>query len=60
MTPVRAAAQDRTPGRRRTSATGTAEQLLLFVCGRLTLSDLKIGGDQRVFEQLIAWEPEEW
>ncbi|MEW2498576.1 hypothetical protein ACWEQ1_23260 [Streptomyces nodosus] len=41
------------------SATGTAEQLLLFVWGRLTLSDLKIKGDQQVFEQLIAWEPEE-
>ncbi|XHM06275.1 hypothetical protein PXH67_07115 [Streptomyces sp. P8-A8] len=41
------------------SATGTAEQLLLFVWGRRTLSDLKIEGDQQVFEQLIAWEPEE-
>jgi uncharacterized protein (TIGR03083 family) len=41
------------------SATGTAEQLLLFVWGRLTLSDLKTEGDQQVFEQLIAWEPEE-
>ncbi|MFD0008870.1 maleylpyruvate isomerase family mycothiol-dependent enzyme [Streptomyces sp. NPDC127178] len=41
------------------SATGTAEQLLLFVWGRLTLSDLKIEGDQQVFEHLIAWEPEE-
>ncbi|MFF9391633.1 maleylpyruvate isomerase family mycothiol-dependent enzyme [Streptomyces griseoluteus] len=41
------------------SVTGTAEQLLLFVWGRLTMSDLKIEGDQRVFEQLIAWEPEE-
>jgi hypothetical protein len=41
------------------SATGTAEQLLLFVRGRLTLDDLKIEGDQQVFEQLIAWEPEE-
>ncbi|MEE4542596.1 maleylpyruvate isomerase family mycothiol-dependent enzyme [Streptomyces sp. V4-01] len=41
------------------SATGTAEQLLLLVWGRLTLSDLTIEGDPRVFEQLIAWEPEE-
>lgn len=41
------------------SATGTAEQLLLFVWGRLTLSDLKAEGDQQVFEQLIAREPEE-
>ncbi|WP_405741691.1 maleylpyruvate isomerase family mycothiol-dependent enzyme [Streptomyces sp. NBC_00028] len=41
------------------SATGTAEQLLLFVWGRLTLNDLKTEGDPRVFEQLIAWEPEE-
>ncbi|MFD8977888.1 MULTISPECIES: hypothetical protein [unclassified Streptomyces] len=40
-------------------ATGTAEQLLLFVWGRLTLNDLKTEGDQQVFEQLIAWEPEE-
>ncbi len=41
------------------SATGTAEQLPLFVGGRLTLSDLKTEGDQPVFEQLIAWEPED-
>ncbi|OKJ72786.1 maleylpyruvate isomerase family mycothiol-dependent enzyme [Streptomyces sp. CB02460] len=41
------------------SATGTAEQLLLFVWGRLTLNDLKAEGDLRVFEDLIAWEPEE-
>ncbi|CAL9393186.1 hypothetical protein SUDANB120_01304 [Streptomyces sp. enrichment culture] len=41
------------------SATGTAEQLLLFVWGRRTLGDLKIEGDQQVFERLIAWEPEE-
>ncbi|GAA1605388.1 MULTISPECIES: maleylpyruvate isomerase family mycothiol-dependent enzyme [Streptomyces] len=41
------------------SAAGTAEQLLLFVWGRLTLNDLTIQGDQQVFEQLIAWEPEE-
>lgn len=38
---------------------GHAEQLLLFVWGRLTLNDLKIEGNQQVFEQLIAWEPEE-
>lgn len=41
------------------SVAGTAEQLLLFVWGRLTMADLKIEGDQQVFEQLIAWEPEE-
>ncbi|MYS69984.1 hypothetical protein GTY88_06020, partial [Streptomyces sp. SID5926] len=41
------------------AATGTAEQLLLFVWGRLTLSDLKAEGDRQVFERLIAWEPEE-
>ncbi|MEU6817863.1 maleylpyruvate isomerase family mycothiol-dependent enzyme [Streptomyces sp. NPDC046860] len=41
------------------SVTGTAEQLLLFVWGRLTMDDLKIEGDQQVFEHLIAWEPEE-
>ncbi|MET9494417.1 maleylpyruvate isomerase family mycothiol-dependent enzyme [Streptomyces sp. NPDC006552] len=34
------------------SATGTAGQLLLFVWGRLSLSDLKVEGDQRVFERL--------
>ncbi|TXS00694.1 maleylpyruvate isomerase family mycothiol-dependent enzyme [Streptomyces sp. col6] len=41
------------------SATGTAEQLLLFVWGRRTMSDLKIEGDPQVFEQLIAWVPGE-
>ncbi|MEU6309982.1 hypothetical protein [Streptomyces sp. NPDC047014] len=40
------------------SATGTAEQVLLFMWGRLTLDDLEAEGDPRVFEQLIAWEPE--
>ncbi|MFF7146138.1 hypothetical protein [Streptomyces nodosus] len=51
----------RTPhGRRRARLRfGHGQQLLLFVWGRLTLSDLKIKGDQQVFEQLIAWEPEE-
>lgn len=32
-----------------TSATGTAERLLLFVWGRLALNDLKTEGDTRVF-----------
>ncbi|MFD6417164.1 maleylpyruvate isomerase family mycothiol-dependent enzyme [Streptomyces sp. NPDC060194] len=41
------------------SATGTAEELLLFVWGRRTPSDLEVQGDRRVFERLIAWEPEE-
>ncbi|MFC9281107.1 hypothetical protein [Streptomyces collinus] len=41
------------------SATGTAEQLLLFAWGRLTMSDLKVEGDRPVFERLIALEPEE-
>ncbi|OSP40484.1 hypothetical protein B7767_26040 [Streptomyces sp. 13-12-16] len=41
------------------SATGTAEQLLLFVRGRLTPNDLRIEGDRQVFERLIARESEE-
>nr|WP_203644489.1 maleylpyruvate isomerase family mycothiol-dependent enzyme [Streptomyces sp. SID14478] len=41
------------------SATGTAEQLLLLVWGRLQLNALQVEGNQHVFEQLIAWEPEE-
>lgn len=41
------------------SATGTAEDLLLFVWGRRTWEDLSTEGDPQVFERLIAWEPEE-
>ncbi|MFJ9606110.1 maleylpyruvate isomerase N-terminal domain-containing protein [Kitasatospora sp. NPDC101176] len=40
------------------SALGTAGQLVLALYGRIPVSDLKVEGDVRIFEQLAAWEPE--
>ncbi|MDI1463125.1 maleylpyruvate isomerase family mycothiol-dependent enzyme [Catellatospora sp. KI3] len=40
------------------SATGTAGELVLFMYGRTPLDLMPFDGDRRVFEQLIAWEPE--
>ncbi|WFE65143.1 maleylpyruvate isomerase family mycothiol-dependent enzyme [Micromonospora sp. WMMD714] len=39
------------------SARGTAHELVMFCYGRITMDSLRIEGDRRVFEQLIAWEP---
>ncbi|WFE97528.1 maleylpyruvate isomerase family mycothiol-dependent enzyme [Micromonospora sp. WMMD987] len=41
------------------SARGTAHELVMFCYGRITMDALRIEGDRRVFEQLIAWEPGE-
>ena len=41
------------------SACGTANELVMFIYGRLTMDSLRIAGDRRVFDQLIAWEPEQ-
>ena len=32
-------------------------QLTLGVYGRLPLDSLKLDGDRRIFDQLIAWDP---
>ena len=40
------------------SAWGTANELVMFVYGRIRMDSLRLAGDRRVFDQLIAWEPE--
>jgi len=39
-------------------ARGTANELVMFCYGRITVDSLRVEGDRRVFDQLIAWEPE--
>ncbi|MGK5440486.1 maleylpyruvate isomerase family mycothiol-dependent enzyme [Micromonospora sp. URMC 105] len=40
------------------SARGTASELVLAFYGRLPVDALKLDGDRRLFDLLIAWEPE--
>jgi hypothetical protein len=39
------------------SARGTASNLVLMFYGRIPLDSLKVTGDRRIFDQLIAWDP---
>ena len=39
------------------SARGTASDLVLAFYGRIPLDSLKLEGDRRIFDQLIAWDP---
>ncbi|QDY09388.1 maleylpyruvate isomerase family mycothiol-dependent enzyme [Micromonospora sp. HM134] len=55
--PTPAAVED--PAVAYVAAWGTAHELVMFCYGRLTMDALRIDGDRRVFDQLIAWEPEE-
>ncbi|WP_327040622.1 maleylpyruvate isomerase family mycothiol-dependent enzyme [Micromonospora ureilytica] len=41
------------------SVRGTANELVMFCYGRITMDALRIEGDVRVLDQLIAWEPED-
>lgn len=41
------------------SARGTASELVLTLYGRVAVDSLKLDGDRRLFDQLIAWDPEE-
>ena len=41
------------------SARGTAHELVMFCYGRIQMDSLRLDGDRRVFDQLIAWEPEQ-
>ncbi|MEF9913265.1 maleylpyruvate isomerase family mycothiol-dependent enzyme [Streptomyces sp. NBC_01696] len=41
------------------SAQGTAGELVLALYGRIPVDSLKLDGDRRLFDQLIAWEPEQ-
>ena len=38
---------------------GTAGELVLVLYGRIPVDSLKLDGDRRLFDQLIAWEPEQ-
>ncbi|GAA3438328.1 hypothetical protein [Kutzneria kofuensis] len=40
------------------SLRGTAAELVLALYGRVPVDSLKADGDRRLFDQLIAWEPE--
>jgi hypothetical protein len=34
-----------------------SERVLVF-CGRIPVNSLKLDGDLRIFDQLIAWDPD--
>ena len=40
------------------SARGTASDLMLVFYGRIPLDSLELDGDRRVFDRLIAWDPD--
>ncbi|MEU5790576.1 hypothetical protein ABZ754_22980 [Micromonospora purpureochromogenes] len=40
------------------AARGTASELVLAFYGRIPVDSLKLDGDRRLFELLIAWEPD--
>ncbi|MFJ9629531.1 maleylpyruvate isomerase family mycothiol-dependent enzyme [Streptomyces sp. NPDC101175] len=40
------------------SARGTAGEIVLFLYGRTYVDSLKYDGERRLFDQLIAWDPE--
>ncbi|GAB1688289.1 maleylpyruvate isomerase N-terminal domain-containing protein [Krasilnikovia sp. M28-CT-15] len=39
------------------SAWGTANDLVLAFYGRIPLNSLKLEGDRRIFDQIVAWDP---
>ncbi len=41
------------------SASGTASELVLWFYGRIPTDSLKLDGDLRILDQLIAWDPDE-
>lgn len=53
-----ASASGAAPGTPDASARGTAHELLMTMYGRLPVDVPELGGDRRVFDQLVAWEPE--
>ncbi|MGZ4635594.1 maleylpyruvate isomerase N-terminal domain-containing protein [Oryzihumus sp.] len=56
-TPATAAARD--PDAAGASARGAASELVLVMYGRIPLESVELDGDRRLFDLLIAWEPEE-
>ncbi len=55
--PAPAAGEDPDPADA-AAARGTASDLVLVFYGRLPLDSLKLHGDRRIFERLVAWEPD--
>jgi hypothetical protein len=41
------------------SLRGTASDLVLALYGRIQLDSLEVGGDRRLFDLLLAWDPDE-
>ncbi|MCX5008839.1 hypothetical protein OHB05_40660 [Streptomyces sp. NBC_00638] len=40
------------------SIQGTAGELVLVLYGRIPVDSLKVDGDRRVFDLLLAWDPD--
>lgn len=55
--PVTAVGED--PDAADASARGTASELVLTLYGRIPVDCLELDGDRRLFDQLIAWDPDE-
>ncbi|HEX2771756.1 MAG TPA: maleylpyruvate isomerase family mycothiol-dependent enzyme [Micromonosporaceae bacterium] len=55
--PAAAAGEDPDPAD--ASARGTASELVLALYGRIPVDALTLDGDRRLFDQLIAWDPDE-
>ncbi len=53
--PATAAGED--PDAADASARGTASELVLAMYGRLPVDSLKLDGDRRLFDLLVAWDP---
>ncbi|MEV0414985.1 hypothetical protein AB0I68_30350 [Streptomyces sp. NPDC050448] len=55
--PATAAGED--PDAADASARGTAAELVLAMYGRIPVDALELDGDRRLFDLLVAWDPEE-
>ncbi|WP_329107826.1 hypothetical protein OG792_05165 [Micromonospora sp. NBC_01699] len=49
----------RRPGPGRRLARGTAGELVLVLYGRIPVDSLKVDGGRRLFDLLLAWNPDE-
>jgi uncharacterized protein (TIGR03083 family) len=56
--PLPATATGEDPDATDASAQGTASELELLFYGRISVDSLKLDGDRRIFDQLIAWDPD--
>ncbi|MBP2055152.1 hypothetical protein J2Z21_008165 [Streptomyces griseochromogenes] len=56
-TPATAAGED--PDGSDASLRGTAGELVLALYSRTPVDSLKVDGDRRLFDQLLAWDPDE-